>query len=224
MAPQTSPYTSHAHGTVYGAPGQPTSFHPLPPAPPSGFGPSPLPPSPPRRHTGRIVAAVAGGVVAVVGLAGGALLLLGEPTSDTAEVADRIAAESEQQTGAVATGVDCPTDITAEAGGTFTCSAELDGQPVTFTVRQEDDEGNVRFDLDGEIIMLDLVEQMLAAQVGADYGLSVTASCDAGGRRVLVDGVGTPLPCTVTNVDDASDNLAVIAAVRPDGSVDYTEA
>jgi hypothetical protein len=170
------------------------------------------------------VGAVAGVGVAVAGLAGGALLLFGDATLDTAEVADRIAAETEQQAGVPATDVACPDDVTAEAGGTFSCTAQLDGQPVTFSVRQEDDEGNVVFELDDEIVMLDLVEQLVAEQVTADYGLSVTASCDADGRRVLVDGFDTPLPCTVTNVDDASDSLAVIATVQPDGSVVYAEA
>ncbi|MCZ2860706.1 DUF4333 domain-containing protein [Blastococcus sp. VKM Ac-2987] len=227
MAPETSSYPSTAQAPGYVAPGRPAGYHPLPPVPPvppPGFGPSPLPPSPPRRSTGRIAAAVGGVVFAVAGLAGGALLLLGDPTLDTAGVADRIAAETAQQAGVAATDVDCPTDVTAEAGGTFTCSAQLDGQPVTFTVRQEDGDGNVRFDLDDEIVMLDLVEQILAEQVGADYGVPVTASCDAGGRRVLVDGSQTPLPCTVTNVDDVSDSLAVTATVLSDGSVDYVEA
>ena len=81
-----------------------------------------------------------------------------------------------------------------------------------------------KVDLDDEIVLMDVVEQLLAEQVTADYGIAVTASCDADGRRVLVDGTQTPLPCTVTNVDDPADSLAVVASVQPDGSVEYAEA
>jgi hypothetical protein len=190
---------------------------------PGAYGPPAAAPVPPRPRTGRIVAGVVGGV-AVLGLGVGGLLLFGEATLDTAEIAERIAVESEQQTGVAATDVDCPDDVPAAAGDTFACTALLDGQPVTFTVRQDDDEGNVRFELDDEIVLMDQVEQLLAEQVTADYDVAVTAACDAEGRRVLVDGTQTPLPCTVANVDDPADSLAVVASVQPDGSVEYAEA
>ena len=218
MTQQTTPFghpgpvLGHAP-SAYGPPAAP----PLPP----GFGPGA--PVPPRPRTGRIVAGVVGGVAAL-GLGVGGLLLFGEATLDTTEIAERITVESEQQTGVGATDVDCPDDVPAAAGDTFACTAQLDGQPVTFTVRQDDDEGNVRFELDDEIVLLDEVEQLLAEQVAADYQVAVTAACDADGRRVLVDGTQTPLPCTVTNADDPADSLAVVASVQPDGSVEYAEA
>jgi uncharacterized protein DUF4333 len=229
MTQQTSPFgqpspvpgPAPTYGPVPG-PYVPQTMPPMPPMPP-GFGPGAPAPVPPRRRTGRIVAGVVGGVAAL-GLAGGALLLFGEATLDTAEVAERIAAETEQQAGMRATDVECPDDVPAAAGDTFTCSAQLDGQPVTYTVRQDDDEGNVRFELDDEIVLMDQVERLLAEQVTADYEVAVTAACDADGRRVLVDGTQTPLPCTVTNVDDPADSIAVVASVQPDGSVDYAEA
>ena len=214
MTQQTTPF---GHPGAAPAPYGPQAVLPMPP----GSGPGA--PVPPRRRTGRIVAGVVGGV-AVLGLGTGALLLFGETTLDTAEIAERIAAETEQQAGIRATDVDCPDDVPAAAGDAFSCGALLDGQPVTFTVRQDDDEGNVRFELDDEIVLLDQVEQLLAEQVTADYEVAVTAACDADGRRVLVDGTQTPLACTVTNVDDPADSLAVVASVQPDGSVEYTEA
>ncbi|QXG76175.1 DUF4333 domain-containing protein [Modestobacter sp. L9-4] len=192
------------------------------PAPPWAPGRAPVPP--PRRRTGRVVAAVAGTTLAVAALAGGALLLFGEPTLDTAVVEERIVTETGLQAGAAATDVDCPTGVTAEAGGAFTCTAQLDGQPVTYTVRQQDAEGNVRFQLDDEIVRLDDVEQMLADQLATDHGLAVTAACGTDERRVLVDGTRTPLPCVATNVEDASDTLALVVAVQADGSITYAEA
>lgn len=192
------------------------------PAPPWAVGPGPVPS--PRHRAGRVVATVAGTTLAVGALAVGSLLLLGEPTLDTAVVEQRIVAETDLQAGAAATDVDCPTDVAAQTGSTFTCTAQLDGQPVTYTVRQEDAEGNVHFELDDEIVLLDQVEQMLTDQLATDHGLTVTSSCGSDGRRVLVDGTQTPVPCTVTNVDDASDTLALVVTVEADGSISYVEA
>ena len=228
MHQPTSPFTSQAHVVAYG-PAPMAAQQPMPayaPPPPMGSGTAypPAPPEPPRRRrgAGRVVAGVVGGL-AVAGAAAGALFVFAPSTLDTAELADRIATETQQQVDVLPTDVTCPEDVPAEAGDTFTCTAQLDGQPVTYTARQTDDEGNVEFELDDQIVFVDRVEQLLAEQVGADYGVAVTASCDADGHDVLVDGSDTPLPCTVTNVDDAADTLAVVAQVLPDGSVDYAE-
>ena len=204
------------------APEVPAPFTAPQPAPPWTYAPAPVPP--PRRRTGRIVAAVVGTTLTVAALAVGSLLLFGEPTLDTAPVEERIVAETDAQVGAAATDVDCPSDVAAQTGGTFSCTARLDGQPVTYTVRQQDAEGNVRFELDDEIVLLDQVEQMLADQLATDHGLAVSAACGTDGRRVLVDGTQTPVPCTVTNVADDSDTLALVVTVAADGSISYAEA
>jgi hypothetical protein len=36
-----------------------------------------------------------------------------------------------------------------------------------------------------------------------------------------VDGVGTPIPCTVVNAGDASDSIEVAATVDENGEVSY---
>ena len=200
--PVAAPYPG-THGAFPTAPG-----HPGPQAPPR------------RRRTGPVLGVVAAGVAAL-GLAGGALLVLGTRTLDTAAVVERITAETEQQAGIAPTDVACPDDVPAEAGGRFACTGQLDGQPVTYTVRQRDDEGDVRFELDSDFVLLDQVELSVAEQVGADLGVQVEAACDADGHRVLVDGAGVPLPCTVTNASDPTDSAAVTATVDPDGTVRY---
>ncbi len=43
----------------------------------------------------------------------------------------------------------------------------------------------------------------------------------AGGHSVLVDGVGTPISCTVANAEDASDSVEVTATVDESGEVSY---
>jgi hypothetical protein len=46
--------------------------------------------------------------------------------------------------------IDCPGSVTAEVGGTATCTATLDGQsaPALITITSVDDDGNVKFDVE----------------------------------------------------------------------------
>jgi hypothetical protein len=52
-------------------------------------------------------------------------------------------------------------------------------------------------------------------------GVEVVSTCDAGGHSVLVDGIGTPISCTVANATDASDSVDVTATVDENGEVSY---
>jgi Domain of unknown function (DUF4333) len=201
----------------------PPSYAPPAYSAPAAFAPTPDVPPPGRRRRTGLIAAVTGGL-ATLGLAGGALVLFGTPLLDTAEVADRIAADTQTQIGVAATDVSCPEDIEVAAGTGFSCTARIDGQPVTYSVRQTDDEGTVQFELDDEIVLVAKVEQAVAELVAADYGLTVSTVCDGGEHRVLVQDMPTSVPCTVTNVDDPADTLDVTADVSADGSVSYTEA
>jgi hypothetical protein len=201
----------------------PPSYAPPAYSAPAAFAPTPDVPPPGRRRRTGLIAAVTGGL-ATLGLAGGALVLFGTPLLDTAEVADRIAADTQTQIGVAATDVSCPDDIEVAAGTGFSCTARIDGQPVTYSVRQTDDEGTVQFELDDEIVLVPKVEQAVAELVAADYGLTVSTVCDGGEHRVLVQDMPTSVPCTVTNVDDPADTLDVTADVSADGSVSYTEA
>jgi hypothetical protein len=47
-----------------------------------------------------------------------------------------------------ATGVSCPSDVEVATGTTFSCTGTVDGQAVSFTVRETDDEGNGHIDSD----------------------------------------------------------------------------
>ena len=69
---------------------------------------------------------------------------------DTAELEAEIERGIAAQTGAQGVTVDCPEDVPLEAGNTFTCdAADATGQTVTVNVTQEDDEGNVRWEVAG---------------------------------------------------------------------------
>jgi Domain of unknown function (DUF4333) len=225
--------TQQIHDPRYATP-QPTFpppggyGQPAPPfgPPPGGFGPppggfGPPPPPAPRRRTGAIVGSIIGALVLIGGLAVGALFLFGGKVLDTAEAERQLARLTEEQVGLAAEDVRCPDDVPLAAGTTTTCTATLDGQAISFTVEQTDDTGNVQITSDNGFVVVADVEASLAEQVGAEAEVEATATCDAEGHSVLVDGAGTPIPCTVSNAADASDSIDVFATVGEDGTVSY---
>jgi hypothetical protein len=71
-------------------------------------------------------------------------------TVNTDALEQQIAAELQAQANVTPSSVDCPDDVEAEAGGTFTCTATADdGSTATITVTQQDDEGNLRWEVTG---------------------------------------------------------------------------
>jgi hypothetical protein len=222
MTQQTHPYgqQSEPHGqstAAYGEAVAPSGA----PAHPSGPAPSPSVRGRGRR-TGTIIGAAVTGLLVLIGLAVAALYLFGTRTLDSAEAEREIARLTEQEAGLAPAEVQCPADIAIEAGATFSCTGVLDGQPVSYSVRQTDDEGNVFIESDNTYVMIDKVQESLAEQVGGEAGVEVITSCDAGGRSVLVDGLGVPIPCTVASADDPTDSADVVATVDEEGAVSYT--
>lgn len=190
--------------------------------PPPGFGQPPAPPS--RGRTGAIIGATLAGVLVLGGLVVGAVLLFGTKVLDTAKAERLISQATEEQAGVAPTDVTCPSDIEAEAGATFTCSATLEGQPISFTVTQTDGDGNVEVESVNSFVDIATVEASLTRQLGEAAGVDVFSVCHVNGHSVLVDGVGMPIPCTVINAEDASDSVEVTATVGEDGTVSYEVA
>ncbi len=198
--------------------GPPGPFGP-PSQPPAGLGPQPMPPYPPapRRRTGLVIGLVAAGLAVLAVLAGGALLLFGTKTIDRSSVESEIVRLTQEQAGVAPTDVRCPDDIEVAAGGTFSCTATLDGQPITYSVRQQDDQGNLYID-SADFIVISRAEESVSEhvlQVVPD--VEVTADC-ADGRQILVDGAGTEITCRVTNAADETDFVDVTGTVAEDGS------
>lgn len=183
-----------------------------------GFGAPPAPPA--RRRTGAIVGTVLA-VLAVAGLGIGAFLLLGGKVLDTAEAERQIVALTEDQAGVTVTDVTCPEDVELAAGTVSTCTAQVEGQEVTYSVEQTDDEGNVTITSDAVFVQVTDVEAALVSTFAADAGLDVTATCDAGERSVLVAGDGLQLTCTAALVEDPSDSGEVVADIDAEGNVTF---
>lgn len=214
---------------------QPTTPIPPPhaaPQPPAGlpypqsFGPGypPVPPAAPQRRTGRIVGVVASVLVLLAGLGAGALFLFGQRTVEPESVKSEIVRITQAAVAVAPTDIQCPTEIKAETGGTFVCTATVDGQPVTYNVRQDDDQGNLTINYDRLIKMTEL-EGAVAGLVGKDVEVDVAVACEPAGRIVLVNSTpNTPIACTATNAADATDSAAITVKVAADGTPSYTFA
>ena len=192
-----------------------------PPASPYGPPAAGWQPPAPRRRTGAIIGAVVAALLLLGGLVVGAVLLFGTKMLDSAKAERLIAQATEEQAGVAPTDVTCPSEIVAEAGATFVCTATLDGQPMSFTVTQTDDDGNVDVNSVNSYVDVATVEASLTQQLGEASGVEVVSTCDADGHSVLVDGIGKPISCTVTNAQDASDSVEVAATVDESGAVSY---
>ncbi|MCV2487846.1 DUF4333 domain-containing protein [Geodermatophilus sp. YIM 151500] len=215
----TSPYGSPAT-SPYGSPATPPYGPPAgPPHGPQAGGSGQQPA--PRRRTAAVIGATVAAVLVLGGLVVGAVLIFGTKVLDTADAEREIARLTQQQAGVAPTDVSCPADIEAAAGATFTCSGLLEGQPVSFTVRQTDDDGSVFVTSDNSFVDVAVVEAALTSEWTEVAGVDVVTTCDTAGHSVLVDGVGAPITCTVTNAMDASDSVDVVATVDANGSVSY---
>ncbi len=204
----------------YGAGPVPPPAFPPPAFPPAAY--PPLPPAP-KRSSGKIVGIVAAVLVLLGGIGAAALFVFGPRTVDPASVQQEIVRITQTAVGVAPADVRCPAEIPAQAGGTFACTATVDGQPVTYDVRQDDDQGHLTINYDRLLKVAD-VESVIAQQVGKDVDVAVTVDCPPTGHTVVVNAPGTPIACTATNADDPSDSAAITVTVAADGTPGYTFA
>lgn len=206
--PPAAPSQPGPYGQPSFGPSQPYGQPPAAP-PPVGFGyPAGGPPK--KKRTGLIVGIIVG-VLVLAGLGVGAFILLSPSYLNTGEVQSQVTSYLKTQTGVSPTDVQCPSNIEAKSGSTFKCSASLEGQPVTLTIKQTNDSGHIQGTVDNNIASVDKINQAVAQQVSQKIGIDVTADCDAGGKHVLVDQQNKPITCTVTNKDDSTDSAQVTA-------------
>jgi hypothetical protein len=223
------PYGQPAYGQPgYGQPGygQPGYAQPGVGGPGAPYGPQNQGfgyQQPPKKKTGVIIGSLVGALILIGGLVVGAIFLFGSKTIDQADAQREVGQLGEQLLGVAPQDVSCPADVEVKSGGTFECTAKVDGQDVKFTVTQTDDNGNVEVTTDNKAVPVSDVEENISQQVeaAADTTEMVNADtkCDAGGRTVLVDPDGETLNCTVSNADDPSQNIGIVASVDKDGNV-----
>ena len=162
-------------------------------------------------------------LVLLGGVGAAALFVFGPRTVDPASVQQEIDRITQTAVGVAPADVRCPAEIRAQAGGTFACTATVDGQPVTYTVRQDDDQGHLTINYDRLIKVAD-VESVIAQQVGKDVDDRRDRGVPADRSHGRRERPGTPIACTATNADDPSDSAAITVTVAADGTPGYTFA
>jgi hypothetical protein len=211
------PYGQQPYGQQGGQPyGQPGFGGPPPfgqPAPGYGY-------QQPKKKTGLIVGSIVGALILIGGLIVGGLLLFGTKTIVQADAEKAVTDSGTQLIGATPQNVSCPADVEVQQGSSFTCTAAVDGQDVSFTLTQTDGDGHVSITADNTYVQLADVEEDISSQIeaAADVMVNADTSCDAGGRTVLVDPDGEQLTCTISNAEDPSQSIDVTASVAQDGS------
>ena len=211
--PAPAPYSAQAQHPAFGPP---ATYAP----PPAGFG-APVPPAPPRKRRGGLIAGlVGGGAVVLGGLGVAAFLLLGPKSLVTDEVEAEIGRITQEQVAVTATGVICPDHIPVAVGSAVTCTGTVEGQTVTYTVTQDDDQGNLTITHD-RLLPVARVEGAVSEQLTAEVGEDVVAVCSAEGQTVLVNAPGTAIPCTAVNSSDTSLTADITVTVDEAGSVAY---
>ena len=184
------------------------------------WGPPAAPPPAPRRRTGLVVGVVLGVLVLLAGLAVGAFVLFAPRQLDTVEVQNEIVRVTQEEVAVVPVDVGCPADIPVAAGTTTTCTATLDGQPLSYGVRQDDDQGNLTITHDRTLLVAEL-EAAASELLTADVGEGVVVACTPEGQTVLVNAVGAPIACSAANVADPTLVADLTVTVDEAGTIAY---
>ncbi len=98
--------------------------------------------------------------------------------------------------------VTCPENIKAEAGATFRCVVELEGDRLTANVTQTDSNGGLRFKLAEEI----LTQRSVASAINRQYH---STSVDCGPRTYWVSTPGRTFRCVAKDETGATGTIVV---------------
>lgn len=152
--------------------------------------------------TGLAVAGVVVGAIGTLFAVGvGLLLALATPILETSQIETRVSSATADVAGTTPSAVDCPDSIDVQPGGTFTCTATVDGQILPFTVTQKDDQGNVDFQSTGWAVTAKAEKELTDAATRNFPDTKWTAAC-ADGKAVVVGGPGTTFSCTLSVADN----------------------
>ncbi len=143
------------------------------------------------------------------------LVALVPRTLRTEAIKSQIVATTQQATGVTPTTVTCPDSVPAKAGTVVQCTAQVQDQTVTYDVTVQDEQGNAHIDSRG-FVSVKAVVKTLEDQVGQQAGTPVTATCDTGGKAVVVGGAGTKFTCTVAATADPTRRQDVTVTVTDD--------
>jgi hypothetical protein len=133
-------------------------------------------------------------LIGAAALVAGCSVSFGAGGLDEPKLANAIRDRIEQLTGVAPESVTCPSRAKQGKGNDFTCTAMLEGQPVTVKVSQPDDSGHVRFAAVEALVRRADVEHFIQTDAKkGPYQVSVTC----GTTTVVVAKVGSTFSCAL---------------------------
>lgn len=139
---------------------------------------------------------------------------------DTAKLENTLTEASQNAFPAFSVGnAQCPDDVKLEAGGTFTCTVDVEGQPLRFDVTQDDEKGNVSYVKAQAALDTVKLEASLTGQIKEQTGVDVTVACP--GDKVLVKDVGATFPCDATAADGTT-TVVTVTVDDLDGNISFS--
>jgi hypothetical protein len=109
--------------------------------------------------------------------------------------------------------VTCPDDIELGADNDFTCTLDMEGQPLTIEVDQTDDKGHVNIQQREAVIDLAKAVDVIGSQLSDQIGASATVDCGTDHFRIA--DVGSTFTCQAS---DANGQTATVKVTVKDNS------
>ncbi|PSN16531.1 hypothetical protein C7293_02150 [filamentous cyanobacterium CCT1] len=122
--------------------------------------------------------------------------------------------------------VRCPDDVSRQAGAYFRCVGELDPEGTfTINVTQQDDQGNVTWEIPNSTVMLNLPTVEDTIQQGLSQAFGKRALVDCGTAIYRINQPGDRFQCQVVGglETGASTIDSVLVRIDPDGNLSWQE-
>ena len=116
------------------------------------------------------------------------------------------------------TDVTCPADVHYDKSATFTCTATLQNQPLSYTVTQTDGLGAVSL-AHGRVLKNAEIAQKIADELTKQVGSPIVVQCGPVGQTVLVNEPGTPIDCRASATANPSNVVPIPVQVDRSGTV-----
>ncbi len=164
--------------------------------------------------------------VATLALAGVTLAACGSSNLDAQKLQNTITAKINEVAPGAQVTVSCPSDIKPQQGGTFQCSATVNGQQVNLAVTQNDDKGNVSYKSEQAFLSLEKAQTKISEQLAQQIPGDWKTTCEPQGATngIYVAAPQATFDCTVsgTSAAGASQTGTVVVTVTDsDGNITW---
>jgi hypothetical protein len=116
------------------------------------------------------------------------------PVLDAGAVADQIVSSTKTEFGVAPTDVQCPKDVHYDKNATFTCTAKLEDQPLSYVLTQTDGLGAVTV-AHGRVLKVAALSAQIGTELTKGARVPVVAECGQAGQTLIVNEPGARIEC-----------------------------